>query len=225
MVYDKLAAQLDVNGRESWLAEEMATLTDPATYRQDPAQAWRKIKTRIRHPRHIAILRALAAWRETEAQARNLPRNRIIRDETITEIAAHEPASPDELFNLRGMSRERVGSGPAKRILEIVNTARARPEQGWPAVEQGDVRSGSLGPAVELLKVLLKLKCEEHRVAQKLVATADDIEAIARNDDADVPALHGWRRELYGEDALALKQGKLALTTDGPDVKILHLCK
>lgn len=222
VVYEKLAGELDRSGRETWLAAEMAVLTDPATYRQEPGEAWRRIKTRMRNPRHLAILRALAAWREEEAQTRNLPRNRIVRDETIAEIAAHEPETPDELFKLRGLSHQRMGGRTAERVLEIVRAARASPERDWPRAEPADAGAGRPGPAVELLKVLLKLKCEEHRVAQKLVASADDVEAIARDDDADVPALHGWRRELYGADALALKRGELALTADGRKVRVLR---
>ena len=223
VVYEKLARQLNQNGRAEWLAEEMELLTAPATYRQDPEQAWRRIKTRMRKPRHLAILRELASWREGEAQRRDIPRNRVVREEALTEIAAHEPETAEELNRLRSMKREQLGKAGTAAVLDIVRTVRQRPDSTYPEIEAQRPSDTRLGPSVDLLKVLLKLRCEQHKVAQKLVATTDQIEAIARDDDADVPALHGWRREIFGGDALALKQGKLALTADGRGLRVIDL--
>ncbi len=222
-VYEKLAAEVARNSRATWLDEEMAVLTDPATYRQDPAESWHRIKTRIRKPRHLAILRALAAWREETAQARDIPRVRVMRDEALNDIAVHEPTKMEDLHGLRSVRRDQLGDKRANELLEVVAAALALPESEYPELDQRNAQQGKVGPACDLLKVLLKLKCEQHRVAQKLVASSHDIEAIARDDEADVPALHGWRRELYGDDALALKHGRLAITADGGALRVIEL--
>lgn len=222
VVYEKLSAQLARNDRANWLSEEMATLTNPETYRQAPEDAWRRVKNRLRKPRHIAILRSLAAWRETEAQRRDVPRGRVLKDESMTEIAAHEPQSTEELTRLRALSRDRVGQAAAEAIIEIVAEIHAAPPSTYPDAVPHPPPSNYIGPTADLLKVLLKLRCEENDVAQKLVATTDDIEAIARDDDADVAALHGWRNEIFGKDALALKHGRIALTVERGDLRIIE---
>ncbi len=222
-VYEKLAAEVARNNRATWLDEEMAVLTDPATYRQDPAESWHRVKTRIRKPRHLAILRALAAWREETAQARDIPRVRVMRDEALNDIAVHEPKKIEDLHGLRSVRRDQLGEKRANELLGVVAAALALPESEYPKLDQRNALQGKVGPACDLLKVLLKLKCEQHRVAQKLVASSYDIEAIARDDEADVPALHGWRRELYGADALALKHGRLAITADGGALRVIEL--
>ena len=222
-VYEKLAAEVAQNSRATWLDEEMAVLTDPATYRQDPAESWHRVKTRIRKPRHLAILRALAAWREETAQARDIPRVRVMRDEALNDIAVHEPKKMEDLQGLRSVRSDQLGEKRARELLDVVAAALALPESEYPKVDPRNAQQGKIGPACDLLKVLLKLKCEQHRVAQKLVASSDDIEAIARDDEADVRALHGWRRELYGADALALKHGRLAITADGGALRVIEL--
>ena len=220
-VYEKLAARLERDGRAGWLAEEMATLTDPATYRLDPAQAWLRVKTRLGKPRQLAVLRALAAWRETEAQRRDVPRNRVLRDEAMNDIAAQQPATRDELWNLRSLNRGHIGKAAADALLEAVAEARAAPASTWPEPRKPRPSANHAGPAADLLKVLLKLRCEESGVAQKLVASAEDIEAIARDDDAGVRALKGWRREIFGEDALALKNGEIALAMKEGGIRVI----
>jgi ribonuclease D len=223
VVYDKLAAKLDKNQRASWLDEEMAVLTTPSTYKQDPNLSWRRIKSRLRKTLHLAILRDLAAWREIEAQARDVPRNRVLRDEAMTDIAAHEPSSTSDLFALRSMAREKCSKAVAETIIDIIKKTKALPASEHPKLEHGRNVPNGMGAAGDLLKVLLKLRCEQNNVALKLVASADDIDAIARNDDADVPALHGWRRELFGQDAIDLKHGKLALAADGSALKLIKI--
>jgi ribonuclease D len=220
-VYEELARRLGRNGRESWLAEEMATLTHPDTYRMEPREAWRRLKTRSHSRRHLAVLREVAAWREIEAQARDVPRNRIVRDEALLEIAAHSPREPDDLARSRSISKGIAEGHMGAAILKAVAAGLAVPDSELPELPPRVDSPPGLRPLVELLKVLLKMKCEEHGVAQKLVANTEDLEAIAADDEAEVHALQGWRREVFGEDALALKHGKLALTVRNRMVKLV----
>ena len=221
VVYDKIAARLARDGRASWLAEEMETLTDPATYRLEPSDAWLRVKTRLRKPRQLAVLREVSAWRETEAQRRDVPRNRVLRDEALNEIAAQEPGTREELWKLRSLSRGHIGKDAADALLAVVAEVRAAPASTYPKERKPQPVASHAGPSADLLKVLLKLRCEENDVAQKLVASADDVEAIARDDGADVRALRGWRREIFGEDALALKHGRIALGIDNGSVRVI----
>jgi ribonuclease D len=223
VAYEKLVRKLEKNGRLEWLGEEMALLTDPATYRVDPDNAWRRLKPRSTSPRFLAVLKELAAWREREAQERDLPRQRVLRDETLTEIAAHHPADVHELGRTRGIGKGLVEGKMGQAILEAVKRGLDIPEDRCPSPpDRVEVPKG-LGPVVELLKVLLKMKCDEHGVASKLVANSADIDAIASDDNANVPALHGWRRDLFGDDALKLKHGRLGLgfCTDGRRLRLI----
>src|SRR5215468_1201514 len=219
--YEHLKRRLAKTGRTDWVAEEMAILTDPATYRLDPREAWRRIKFRGDKPRMLAILREVAAWREEEAQRRDLPRNRVLRDETLCEIAAHAPTDVEHLARCRGLSRSIAENRQGAQILAAIKRGLELPAAECPEpAPRRDLPSG-LGPLIELLRVLLKMRCEENGVAQKLIASADDLELIAADDGADVPALHGWRREIFGADSLALKHGRLALTVVGRRVKVV----
>ncbi len=222
-VWEHLERQLAKTGRAEWVAEEMAILTSPATYRLEPAEAWRRIKFRNDKPRALAILSAVAAWREEEAQKRDLPRGRILKDETICEIASHAPRNVDELARCRGLSRPQAEGRQGQAILVAVKRGIDLPASELPVVPPRRDLPAGLGPVIELLRVLLKMRCEDHGVAQKLVASADDLELIAASDHADVPALSGWRREIFGADALALKHGQLALTTVGRRVRVVPL--
>jgi ribonuclease D len=221
VIYRKLQAELERSGREAWVSEEMTSLCDPAGYRTEARDAWRRLKVRSTRPRFLAILREVAAWRETEAQTRDVPRNRIIRDDALSDIAAHAPTTMTELAALRSVRDDQARGARGEALLAAVAAGRAVPEDDCPQPARPRLREGKKGAATDLLKVLLKLKCETHDVAQKLVASANDIEAIALDDNADVPALHGWRREIFGSDALALKHGRLALTADGPNMKVI----
>ena len=214
VVYERLSRRLDKTGRGSWVAEEMAALTDPALYAQHPEDAWRRVKTRRADPRLLAVLREVAAWREQAAQTRDVPRNRVLRDEALVEIAAHAPTSVEELARTRGLGRGLAEGVAGRALLDAVARGLAVPEGDLPPVAARPAPRGA-GPVVELLKVLLKMKSEEHDVAQRLVASVADLERIAGADDADVPALHGWRRDIFGADALALKAGELALAVRG----------
>ena len=225
VVYEKLVRKMEKNGRIGWLADEMVELADPATYRTDPETAWRRLKPRSSSPKFLAVLKELAAWREREAQERDIPRQRMLRDETLMEIAAHHPATVEELARTRGLGKGMVEGRMGTALLETVRRGLALPEDQIPQpAERVDLPRG-LGPVVDLLKVLLKMKCDEHGVASKLVAHSADIEAIAADDAADVAALHGWRRDLFGADALALKHGHLGLgfCTDGRKLRLVAL--
>jgi ribonuclease D len=222
-VYEKLRERLQRNDRAAWLEEELKILTDPATYTIDPRESWRRFKLRGGSRRTLALLRELAAWREIAAQQRNLPRNRVLRDEQVMEIAAHAPSTPADLARTRGLGKGFVEGRFGGEVLEVIRHALDLPEHAHPeAPPRRDLPQG-LGPLVELLRVLLKFRCEEHGVAQKLVANAEDLELIAAEDAADVPALSGWRRELFGEDALALKSGRIALTAAGKQIRLVRL--
>jgi ribonuclease D len=219
--FDKLRQLLEKSGRTAWLDEEMAVLTAPETYQLRPETAWQRLKTRSSDARYLAVLRALAAWRETEAQRRDVPRNRVLRDEQLFDIAAHRPTTVEDLARTRGLSREvaqgRIGQG----LLKAIGEGLAVPQDELPAAPPRVERPAGLGPVVDLLKVLLKMKCEDHDVAQKLVANSADLDAIAADDEAEVPALSGWRYEIFGKDALALKHGQLALAVEGRKVRLV----
>jgi ribonuclease D len=211
------------NGRARWLEEEMAVLLDPITYRTDPDEAWRRLKPRSARPKVLAVLREVAAWREREAQRRDIPRVRILRDEALLEIAANAPAGTEALARTRGLSQGFAEGRLGQDLLEAVRRGLELPEERIPQPPPAPVSPPGIGPIVELLKVLLKLKCEEHHVATKLVASSADLDRIAADDDADVPALAGWRREIFGNDALALKHGRIALSMRGKRIVMMRL--
>jgi ribonuclease D len=222
-VYERLQQRLAKNGRASWFAEEMAALIDSSLYRAEPAEAWRRFRLRGKaDSRFLAVLRALAAWRETAAQQRDLPRGRILRDEALIEIASHAPKGVEALARTRGLGKGFAEGKLGKEILDAVAQGLADRDPP-PAIPQKAQNPPGLGPLIELLRVLLKQRCEDHEVAQKLVASADDLEAIAADDRAAVPALSGWRREVFGGDALALKHGKLALTAGRNRIELVPL--
>ena len=223
-VYEQLQQRLASNGRANWFAEEMAELSNSATYRSDPSEAWRRFRLRGRvDPRFFGVLREVAAWRETAARQRNLPRGRIMRDEAVLEIAAHIPKTIEALARTRSLSKGVAEGKMGNEILDAIQRGLAdMAALELPAPPRADPPSG-LGPLIELLRVLLKQRCEEHQVAQKLLATAEDLEAIAADDEAPVRALSGWRREIFGRDALALKHGSLALTVRRNRISLVEL--
>jgi len=221
-VYEVLVAELLRTDRGAWLDDEMAVLTSPETYRADPSQAWRRLSGRMRKPREIAVLMEVAAWRESEAQTRNVPRGRVLKDEAVIDIASAAPRSVEALGRLRtipaGFERSRTGTD----ILAAVERGLSR-DTGDIRMPERLRRGGGNGAIVELLKVLLKAVCEAEGVAPKIIGTVDDLEAIADDDRAVVPALEGWRRMLFGEKALALKQGRLALSVESGRIVVRDL--
>jgi ribonuclease D len=209
-VYEALMAKLRENGRLAWLDEEMRILTSPETYRADPVNAWRRLAGRIRKPREIAVLMEVAAWREQEAQTRDVPRGRILKDDAVIDVAVSAPRTAEALGRLRSIPSGFERSRTAADILEAVERGLARDPKTVPVPERSRGRA-STGAVVELLKVLLKAVAESEGVAPKIIATVEELEAIADSDTADVPSLHGWRRQLFGSRALALKNGELGL--------------
>ena len=211
-VYLSLKAELDREGRTSWLSEEMDILEARETYDMHPDDAWQRLKMRLRKPQELAILKYVAAWREREARARNVPRSRVLKDDAIYEIAQQQPKDTEALGRLRTIPKgwERSTSGAA--VIEAVNAALALPKADMPhAPRQAQAPEGAAA-AVELLKVLLKLISEKHGVAPKVIANSEDLDRIAaEGEKADVAALSGWRRDLFGEPALRLIQGDIAL--------------
>jgi ribonuclease D len=220
-VYTRLCARLRQDGRLDWVAEEMAELADSSLYRADPEAMWERLRPRSTNRRFLGMVRALAAWREREAQRVNIPRQRLLRDETLLEIAATAPSDPDALARARGISRGFAEGRTGASLLAAVAAANALPDSAMPEAPRGREGARPSPALVSLLKVLLAAKCEDHHVAAKLVASSDDIERLATEDAPDIAALHGWRREVFGDDALALKQGRVALGVAGRRVKLI----
>ncbi|MGY9015670.1 MAG: ribonuclease D [Rhodospirillales bacterium] len=224
VAYEKLNKSLDDNGRANWLTEEMAVLTAEETYYTDPANAYLRIKTRNPKPRLLAVLREVAGWRQTEAESRNLPRNRILRDEALLEIAHHVPKTSADLERTRGLGKKMAENASGQALLVAVKRGLAVPDSECPKPKKHARLPSDTGPAAELLKVLLKMKCVESGVAQKLVASSSDVDLIAAfGEDADVKALSGWRRALFGEDALKLKDGAMALAVQNKKVAVVSV--
>ena len=220
-LYPKLKAQLDQSERASWLNEEMAVLTDPATYELHPEQAWKRLKMRIKTPKALAVLMELAAWREREAQTQDVPRARILKDEALYDIASQTPRSQDDLGSLRTLHNGFARSSRGRAVLEAVSRGLERDPKTIPPIERGEPMPPEAQAVVDLLRVLLKATAGRHGVAPKLIATSDELEEVARSDDMDVPVLRGWRKKLFGDDALALKRGELALAIKDGEVTVI----
>src|SRR5712692_3929908 len=222
-VYERLQDLLEKNGRAGWFAEEMADLVDPAIYRSEPAEAWRRFRLRGRADRRfLGVLRAIAAWREAAAQQRDLPRGLIIVDEAVLDFVFHAPKTTETLARTRSLGKGVAEGKLGGDILDAVAAGLADPDPP-PAIPAKAEAAPGIGPLIELLRVLLKQRCEDFQVAQKLVASADDLEAIAADDNAKVRALSGWRREVFGKDALGLKHGQLALTAGKNRIELVPL--
>ena len=221
-IYKTLSKRVETQGRRSWLEDEMKVLLSPATYEQHPERAWERFKTRARKPRDLAVLMELAAWREREAQARDVPRARVLKDDVLIELSLAAPRGVEALGNLRAFPRGMERSRSGGEILEAIERGLARDPKTLPKITRERRNGVNVGATVELLKVLLRQVSEESAVAAKLIATVDDLEAIAASDKADVPALGGWRRKLFGDRALELKHGRLALTVENGKVVTLE---
>ncbi len=211
-IYTKLARRLESSGRSEWVQEEMAVLSAPSSYTTAPENAWQRIKTRNSNTRFLAILREVAAVRERMAQERDQPRNRILREEALIEIASHMPDNVEALARTRGLPRSIAHGKLGAALLGAVAIGQAVPEEDCPRAVRLNNGNRAAGPIVDLLKVLLKLRCQQHDVAQKLVSNANDLERLAAGERSEINALQGWRREIFGADAIALIEGRLALT-------------
>jgi ribonuclease D len=210
-VYRFLQAEMDKTDRANWVHEEMAELMEPATYQTLPEDAWKRLKVRVKNRKALAILIEVAAWREKIAQGTNVPRGRVLRDEALYDIANQGPTTLEGLGELRTLSDGFGRSARAKEILEAIKRANARDPKTVPALVHTTPMSAEATATVELLKVLLKASAAKGRVAPRLIADAEDLDKIASDDAPDVRALTGWRRIVFGEDALKLKRGELAL--------------
>lgn len=221
VIYEHLSAELEKSGRRPWVEEELAVLTDPSTYLVDPEEAWRRIKTRTRSGRFLAVVRELAKFRETYAQSRNIPRNRVMKDDALLELASTRPATMEDLARSRLLLRDARKGEIAEGILAAVRAGMETPPEHQPKPDRDRDRL-QVNPALaDLLRVLLKTKSEELGVAQKLIATSADLDEIAAGR-RDVPAMKGWRRKAFGEDALKLCDGRLAMRANGKSVEVFE---
>ncbi len=223
-LYPILQERLESEGRLGWVKDEMANLTDPAIYDVEPENAWKRLRPRKHNAKYMAVYKSVAAWRERTAQTRDQPRGRILKDEAIDEVATQAPIDADQLDRLRSVPKGFSGSRFGPDLMAAVREALKDPEAYAPVIERSRTSpSPAAGAVVELLKVLLKARAEEAGVASKLIATVSDLEQIANEDDCDNAALKGWRRETFGEDALRLKRGELALVLDGARVRVVEV--
>jgi ribonuclease D len=223
LVYERLTARLRVDGRMDWVGQEMAALADPNTYRVDPDRAWERLKLRTSNRRQLALIQTITAWREREAQRVNIPRQRLLKDEQIPEIAALAPDNADALSRARGISSGFAQGKSGVTLLAAIAAAKAIPEADLPKIERARESQRASPALVALLKVLLAARAEQNNVAARLVASSEEIEALALDEDAPNPALEGWRGEMFGADALRLIKGEIALSAQGKRVKIVEL--
>jgi ribonuclease D len=223
-LFPLLRERLESEGRLAWVASEMQALGDPANYDVEPENAWRRLKPRRHSAKYLAVFKAVAAWRERTAQTRDQPRGRILKDEGIEEIATQLPIDAEGLNRLRSVPKGFSGSRFGPELLAAIKEALVDPEAYAPVLDKPKASSmPANGAVVELLKVLLKARSEDAGVASKLIATVADLEKIAGDDEAATPALQGWRREAFGEDALKLKRGEIALVLDGGRVRAVEV--
>ncbi len=222
-VFESLSSQLEKSGRTKWLEEEFKTVLNPETYNTPLDKSWKRLKVKNGQPRFLILIRELCAFREREAQNRNVPRNRIIRDDILLDIAARSPKSPHDLAKVRNLTKQFSQGKLGESILRVVETANKIPDSEAPPLEKVNNFQHQKSALVDLLKVLLKLKSEDFNVAQKLIANSTDLEAIANNNDANVLALTGWRKDIFGDDALLLKTGKIALSASNGKIQLIRL--
>jgi len=224
VIYEWMKARLEKTGRAAWVAEEVAALQDPALYRIEPEQAWKRLKPRTTNKRFLGVLASLAAWREREAQSRDIPRGRVLKDEALSEIAAHPPETPEGLERIRAVPKGFANSRLGKGLMDAIAVGlTAQPPQD--AIDENKLRRRrEPSPAVvDLLKTLLRLRAEAANVAPRLIANAEDIERLAANEDDGVAALHGWRLEVFGKDAVALRKGDLAIALENGEAVVVEL--
>ncbi|MEM7190914.1 MAG: ribonuclease D [Pseudomonadota bacterium] len=222
-IYEVLRDQIEAAGREHWVAEEMGVLISPETYNADPDNAWRRVKARSATPRLLGVIREVARWREATAQSRDVPRSRILKDDALLEIASARPKTVEDLSQLRLLQREARKPETAKQIVAAVAEGVACPKKDLPQPPDQPRRREGSGAISELLRVFLKARAEEMGVAAKLIAPSADLDALAGEDDPDLPVLKGWRREVFGADALRLKDGKVGLVARPDGVSLFEL--
>ena len=222
-VYERLRERLERDGRLDWVGQEMAVLARPETYRPAPETMWERLRPRTANRRMLGLLRAAAAWREREAQRVNIPRQRLLKDESLLEIAATAPDSAEALARVRGISRGFAEGRSGTGLVAALQEAAGLPESALPDAPRTKDGPRPSPALVALLRVLLAAKCEEHNVAPKLLASSEDLDRLATELEPDVPALQGWRRDMFGQDAMALKAGTITLGVDGKRVKLVRV--
>ena len=223
VIYEWMKARLEKTGRAGWVAEEVAALQDPGLYRLDPEMAWKRLKPRTSSKKFLGLLAQLAAWREREAQARDIPRGRVLKDEALTEIAAHPPDSGEALERIRAVPRGFANSRLGKGLMEAVAAGREAPAPAYEGGQEARRRREPSPAAIDLLKTLLRLRAEAAGVAPRLIANAEDIERLAAEEDDGVAALHGWRAEVFGNDARLLRKGDLAIALENGEAVVVEL--
>ncbi|MCW8085483.1 ribonuclease D [Sabulicella glaciei] len=222
VVYRKLREKLLAEGRLDWVAQEMDALLDPKGYVTEPEEAWERLRPKSNNRRFLAVLRAAASWREAEAQRIDIPRGRLVKDESLAEVAASAPETPDQLARIRGVSEGFARGKSGGGLLAAIAAAKRLPEGELPTPLEARRGAGASPALVALLKVLLAAASEAHNVAPRLLADTEDLERLASESEPDLRCLSGWRREVFGEDALALKSGKLALGVAGRRVRLIR---
>ena len=210
-IYMKLQQQVTETSRWDWVEDELQVLRSIDTYVVKPENAWERFKSKLSRPRDLAALKMIAAWRERRAQDTDQPRSRILKDDALIEVAMQRPVTPEAFDKLRAVQRGYGRSSAAQELIAIIKEVEALPKTDLPPAPERYRGPSPKGAVGDLVRVLLKAVSEEHGVAARILATSDDIDALVLDDDADVPALHGWRRKLFGEKALALKHGKIGL--------------
>lgn len=210
-VYLTLAAELEKEKRTEWVREEMDVLTSTKTYENRPELAWQRIKVKTRDRKALAILRELAAWREEEAQRRDVPRNRVMRDETLVDMAVHAPKDAAGLKKIRNMPGDILKGRHADTLLKAIIRGKNTAPESCPLPVKKERFPSDLVPVLEMLKMLLRIQASEHNVAVKLIANVAELEELAQDNQADIPALKGWRYKVFGKEALDLKKGEITL--------------
>lgn len=222
-IFPRILKKLIKTGRGLWLDAEMEKLADPSNYLTDPGVAWKRIRQPGRNPQVLGRMKALAAWRESEAQHKNIPRGRIMRDETLADIASHPPKGQADLAKVRGLSAAWRDNDIGKRLMKVLADAEPLPKDEMPEKIKQGAPLGKEGALVaDLLKLLLKIRAREIDVAPRLLTRADEMEALAAGV-RDLPVLQGWRFEVFGKDALDLVEGKLAFAVERGKLKMTHI--
>ena len=218
-VYRKLSEELEKRGRTSWVYQEEEILNDPSTYENDPFEAWKRVKVKSPKAKTLAVLRELAAWREKRAQTKDLPRSWVLRDDTLADMAAQTPKNTAQLKKIRNMPPELAENHHGKTLLELIEKALNSNSKTWPQPKKKTPIPPHVASTIDILRMLLKVQCTQHEVATKLLISTEELGLLALSDDADIPALKGWRYEIFGRHALALKKGELAVGLKGNKIE------
>tara|TARA_Y100000588_G_scaffold104853_2_gene114381 strand:- start:263 stop:1435 length:1173 start_codon:yes stop_codon:yes gene_type:complete len=221
-VYNRLISELEDSNRISWAQEEISHLQDQNLYNTDLRELWKKIRLRRPTPRALAILREVTEWRELTARKQDIPKNWVIRDESLAEIALNAPHTPADLERVRGVNERLANGRYGAALIEAVNIGLKVPQEDCPDPDRGKLPLKGHANLVALLQALLKLRCDENGIAAQLVATRKELDLIATEDEPDVRTMAGWRREIFGNDAVALKHGEIALTAKGLSVHVVR---